>query len=132
MDLIYVLSHFSPIGFFATLWTVARQASLSAEFSREEYWSGLHFLLQGIFPTQGSNPCLMSPGLAAGFFTTNTTWEARSYLQMSKIRLRHMSMRQGQDSKPLLNYSPVLRPGNNFKTMIFQKIHSIFQEAVFY
>ena len=30
-------------------------------FSRQEYWSGLHFLFQGIFPTQGLNPCL--PGL---------------------------------------------------------------------
>ena len=27
-------------------------------FSRQEYWSGCHFLLQGIFPTQGSNPGL--------------------------------------------------------------------------
>ena len=27
-------------------------------FPRQEYWSGCHFLLQGIFPTQGSNPCL--------------------------------------------------------------------------
>ena len=25
------------------------------EFPRQEYWSGLHFLLQGIFPTQGWN-----------------------------------------------------------------------------
>ena len=31
---------------------------------------GCHFLLQGIFPTQGSNPCLVSPALAGGFFTT--------------------------------------------------------------
>jgi len=28
-------------------------------FSRQEYWSGLSFLLQGIFPTQISNPDLM-------------------------------------------------------------------------
>ena len=28
-------------------------------FSRQEYWSGCHFLLQGIFPTQGSNPHLL-------------------------------------------------------------------------
>ena len=27
-------------------------------FSRQEYWSELHALLQGIFPTQGSNPAL--------------------------------------------------------------------------
>ena len=41
---------------FAALWSVAHQASLSMGFSRQEYWSGCHFLLQGIFPTQGSNP----------------------------------------------------------------------------
>ena len=28
---------------FETPWTVVRQASLSMEFSRQEYWSGLHF-----------------------------------------------------------------------------------------
>ena len=28
------------------------------EFSRQEYWRGCHFLFQGIFPTQGSNPAL--------------------------------------------------------------------------
>ena len=35
---------------------------------------GCHFLLQGIFPTQGS--FLMSPALAGEFFTTSTIWEA--------------------------------------------------------
>ena len=35
------------------------QAILSMEFSRQEYWSGCHFLLQGIFPTQGSNQHLL-------------------------------------------------------------------------
>ena len=33
------------------------QAPPSMGFSRQEYWSGLPFL-QGIFPTQGSNPGL--------------------------------------------------------------------------
>ena len=33
---------------------------LSMEFSRQEYWSGCRFLLQGIFPTQGSNQGLLS------------------------------------------------------------------------
>jgi len=28
------------------------------EFSRQEYWSELYSLLQGIFPTKGSNPGL--------------------------------------------------------------------------
>ena len=31
---------------------------------------GCYSLLQGIFPTQGSNLCLKSPSLASGFFTT--------------------------------------------------------------
>ena len=35
-------------------------------------------LLQGIFPTQGLNPCLMSPALAGRFFTNTATWEAQS------------------------------------------------------
>ena len=34
-----ILSHFSPIWLFATLWTVAHQALLSTGFSRQEYWS---------------------------------------------------------------------------------------------
>ena len=42
-----------------TPWTVAHQAPLSMGFPRQEYWSGLHFLLQGIFPTRGSNPHLL-------------------------------------------------------------------------
>ena len=32
---------------FVTPWTVARQAPLSMGFSRQEYWSGCHSLLQG-------------------------------------------------------------------------------------
>ena len=51
-------SHFSRVRFFATPWTVAHRAPLSMGFSSQEYWSGCHALLQGIFPTQGSNPGL--------------------------------------------------------------------------
>ena len=47
-----MLSH-DPL--FATQWTVAPVAPLSMGFSRQEYWSGCHFILQGIFPTQGLN-----------------------------------------------------------------------------
>ena len=35
------------------------QAPLSLGFPRQEYWSGLPFPTKGIFPTQGSNPCLL-------------------------------------------------------------------------
>ena len=50
-----LLSH---VWLFVTPWTVAYQDPQSMGFSRQEYWSGLPFLLQGIFPTQGSNPGL--------------------------------------------------------------------------
>ena len=45
----------SRVWLFVTPWTVAYQAPQSVGFSRQEYGVGCHFLLQGIFPTQGSN-----------------------------------------------------------------------------
>ena len=54
-----MLSLFSRVQLFVTLWTVAHQAPLSMGFSRQEYWTELHALLQGIFLTQESNPCLL-------------------------------------------------------------------------
>ena len=39
---------------FATPWTVACQAHLSMEFSRQEYWSGLPFLSPGDLPNPGT------------------------------------------------------------------------------
>ena len=54
-----MLSRFGHVQLFGTPWTVARQAPLSTGFSRQEYWSGFHALLQGIFPIQGSNLCLL-------------------------------------------------------------------------
>ena len=50
-----IMCMFSHVQLFATPWTVAYQTLLSMGFSRQEYWSGFHFLLQGIFPIQGSN-----------------------------------------------------------------------------
>ena len=58
-----VPSSFSHIRLRATLLIVARQASLSMGFSRQEYSSngaGCHALLQGIFPTQGACQHLLS------------------------------------------------------------------------
>ena len=46
---------------FATPWTVARQAPLSVEFSRQEYWSGLPFPSPGDLPDPGIKPA--SPAL---------------------------------------------------------------------
>ena len=50
-----MLSHFSHVQPFATLWTVAHRAPLSMGFS-----VGCHALLQGIFLTQRLNTHLLS------------------------------------------------------------------------
>ena len=44
-------------------WTAAHQASLTMGFSRQEYWSRLPLLLQGIFPTQRSNSTPLADSL---------------------------------------------------------------------
>ena len=51
---------------FATLWTVAHQAPLSMEVSRQEYWSGLPFPSPRDLPNPGIEP--KSPELAGRFF----------------------------------------------------------------
>ena len=72
-----MLSHFSCVRLFATLWTRAIQASRSMRFSRQKYWSGLPCLPPGDLPNPGIEPmALKSPALANGFFTTRTTREA--------------------------------------------------------
>ena len=64
-----------------TLWTVARQAPLSVEFSRKEYWNGLPSPPPGDLPEPGIKPVsLKSPALAGVLFTTSTTWEAHFLL----------------------------------------------------
>ena len=53
-----------------TSWAIARQAPLSLEFSRQEYWNGLPFPSPGDLPDPGIKPVsLMSPALAGMFFT---------------------------------------------------------------
>ena len=86
-----MLSCFSCDQPFATLWTVAHQAPLSKGFSSWEYWSGCHFLLQGIYPTQGSNLCLLRL-LAGGFFITSATWEALDLECSGMVDLHFLSI----------------------------------------
>ena len=48
-----MLSRFSHVQLFATLWTVACQAPLSMGFSRQQYWSGLPSPPPGDLPNPG-------------------------------------------------------------------------------
>ena len=73
----YVLSHFSHVQLFVTLWTVSRQAPLTMGLSRQEYWSRLPCPPPGDLPYSEVKPrSLMSPVLAGEFFTTGIIWEA--------------------------------------------------------
>ena len=72
-----VLSRFSLVQLFATLWTVACHVPPSMGFSRQEYWSGLPCPPPGDLPDLGIEPASpASLALADGFFTTSATWEA--------------------------------------------------------
>ena len=57
---------------------------------------GCHFLLQGIFPTQGLNPRLLHlPALAGRFFTSAATWEALSEQYKKKSHSLRVSWSRG-------------------------------------
>ena len=64
--LLLLLSRFSRVRLFATPQTVARQALLSMEFSRQEYWSGLPFPSPGDLPDPGikGSPALQADSLS--------------------------------------------------------------------
>ena len=82
-----------------TPWTVAHQASLSMEFSRQEYQSrGCHFLLQGFFPIQGSN----------SYFLYHLHWQADS-LPWSREWLPTPGFlpRESHGQRNLVDYSPL-------------------------
>ena len=64
-----------------TAWTVANQAPLSMEFSRQEYCSGLQCPPPGDLPDIAIEPTLpVFPALARMFFTSSTSWEAPQIL----------------------------------------------------
>ena len=65
----------SHVRLFVTPWTVARQASLSMGFSRQEYWSELLCCPPEDLPDPGIKPLsLVSPAFAGRFFATETTF----------------------------------------------------------
>ena len=83
-----MLSRFSHVRHFATLWTVACQAPLSMGFSMQEYWRGLPCSPPRDLPNLRIKPeSLMSPALTGRFFTTSATWEAQ-HLSIFAFKLR--------------------------------------------
>ena len=61
-------------------WTVAHQAPLFLEFSRQEYWSGLPFPSPGDLPDPGINP--KSPTLQADSLSSEPQASPNSMLDI--------------------------------------------------
>ena len=84
-----VLSRFSRVRLFATLWTVAHQAPLTMRFSRQEYWSEQSCSPPGGLPDPGTEPkSLTSPALSGGLFTPSTTWDAQWPYQAQAFKIK--------------------------------------------
>ena len=82
-----MLSRFSHVRLFATLWTISHQAPLSMGFPRQEYWSGLPCPPPGDLSDPGIEPAsLMSSTLAGGFFTSSATQEAPDKVGDTEIK----------------------------------------------
>ena len=79
--LLAVLSHFSHLQVWATLWKAAHQALLSMGFSRQEYWSGPQCPPPGDLPDPGIEHGLNAfPAVADSLSTTSTIWKAQAKL----------------------------------------------------
>ena len=96
----------SWVQLFVTPWTIVYQASLSMEFSRQEYWSELPFPSPGDLPDPGIKPgSPVSPASAGGFFTTElpgkTQKPALYFLnfQIAKVRSFKMEVILGKSTR---------------------------------
>ena len=72
-----MLSRFNPVQLLGIPRTVAPQAPLSMEFSKQEYWSGLSCSPSGDLLDPGiEHTALTFPALAGGVFTSSTPRES--------------------------------------------------------
>ena len=69
------------------VWTVARQAPLPREVSRQEYWSGMPFPTAGDLPNPGIEPISFVSPAFVGRLYTSTTWEAPASLLLLLLLL---------------------------------------------
>ena len=108
-----MLSCFSRVWLFATLWAVDHQAPLSMEFSRQEYWTAFLCPSKGDLPDPGIElSSLLSPALAGWFFTTSATsqwkWKSHSPVQLwtvacqAPLSIEFSGQNTGVDSHSLL------------------------------
>ena len=75
-------------GSFAIPLTVAHQALCPWDFPGKNTGMGCHFFLQGIFPTQGWNSCLLLPSFRSPpdvLTTGDSTWTCRKEVRTTLI-----------------------------------------------
>ena len=83
-----ILSCFSRVWLFTTLWTVAQQTSLSMGFSRQDYWRGLPFPSPGDLPDPEIEPASrMSPALVGNRLQAVTLKTSQSIQRMFRSYL---------------------------------------------
>ena len=81
----------SLIQLSATPWSVAHQAPLSMDFSRQEHWGGLPFPPPGDLPDRGIKP--RSPRIDGQVLYHWTTWEALKRSTASPLIFSILSLR---------------------------------------
>ena len=74
---VFILSHFSRVRLFVTLWTIARQVPLSMDSPGKNTGVGCHILSysRGLSWPRDWSLVSLSPALAGRFFTTTATWD---------------------------------------------------------
>ena len=82
-----MLSHFSHVRLFATLWTVAHQDPLSMEFSRQEYLSGLPYPPPGNLPNPGIEPVSAAVSALQVDSLLQSHWESQSIYNIDQLNL---------------------------------------------
>ena len=115
-----MLSCFSSVRLFATLWTAAHQAPLSMEFPRQEYWSGLPCPPRGDLPHPGIEPSsLKSPHWQVGSLPLVPpgkphlicTLSLKKSLQIKKTKKQQQQNKTWTcEETCILNYSSLLKP----------------------
>ena len=83
VTILFVCVSLSRVQFFITSWTVAHQAPLSTEFSRQEYWSELPLPSPGDLPKPEIEPG--SPALQADSLLSEPIYMSSSSVQFSSV-----------------------------------------------
>ena len=87
-----------------TLWTVARQAPLSVEFSRQKYWSRVPCPPPGDLPDPGIEP--RSPTLQADSLPSEPPGNIPKHLSYQGTFSKHQGLRKGGE-KPIQAFTEI-------------------------